>query len=312
MLSSLNVFGGLSAANLLTLLGANSSNTSSNAAAAGASRSASASVSTSSANDPAQAIKAILAQAQIEQAQAAPSAAGSTSLVTAAAAYSAQTGGSSFQTADSAAILSAAGAVTSISADASYSVQSGGSSAATGEGVTISPEVVRVDQAQTETSAGGPTISAASETVQMPGISSLTSASAISTPPASGVDVTSGSNADNFQLALSVGGESIAISFNVEGLGLVQPVLGGSDYSVGQGPLADFFQMDISSGGQSASVAFNIDGLDATQAQQVAAAFEQTTSAPSSIGTAVNTGGRYDENYAPGVSVIFQEITGYQ
>jgi hypothetical protein len=47
------------------------------------------------ANDPANAIKAILAQAQIEQAQAGISSGGSASSVTVAAAYAAQTGGSS-------------------------------------------------------------------------------------------------------------------------------------------------------------------------------------------------------------------------
>ena len=85
MLSSLNAFGGLSAANLLTLLGANSAS-SSNSPSASAARSASADVSASDANDPAKAIKAILAQAQMET-----SAGGSTSIATAEAAYAAQT-----------------------------------------------------------------------------------------------------------------------------------------------------------------------------------------------------------------------------
>jgi hypothetical protein len=90
MLSSLNAFGGLSAANLLALLGANSSSSSSNSTSTSAAQSASTGVSASGANDPAKAIKAILAQAQMET-----SGGGSVSIVTADAAYAAQTVGSS-------------------------------------------------------------------------------------------------------------------------------------------------------------------------------------------------------------------------
>jgi hypothetical protein len=126
-------------------------------------------------------------------------------------------------------------------------------------------------------------------------------------------DATSGAIVDNFQLALSVGGQSVAVKFSVAGLGQVETVPGGgADISAGQGQLADFFQLNIAAGGHAGGVAFNIDGLDAAQAQQVAAAFEAATSAPSNIGTAINTGSRYTGDYGPGVSVIFQEATGYQ
>jgi hypothetical protein len=126
---------------------------------------------------------------------------------------------------------------------------------------------------------------------------------------ASTSDATGGA-VDNFQIALSVGGEAVDVGFSVAGLGQVQVGRGG-DISVGQGELQDFFQLDISSDGYSAGVALNIGGLNAAQAQQVAAAFEQATSAPSAVGTALNTGSHYTGNYG-GVSVIVQEVTGYQ
>jgi hypothetical protein len=92
MFSPLNSFSGLSAANILTLFRVDSSST--NAASASSAKSASSSVSASGADDPATAIKAILAQAQIEQVQIGTIGAGSTSIVTVAAAYADQTDGS--------------------------------------------------------------------------------------------------------------------------------------------------------------------------------------------------------------------------
>lgn len=110
MLSALNAFGGLSAAELLTLFGANSaSSSSSNSTSKSAAPSTSPGISGSSANNPANAIQAILAQAQssannpantiqailaqaqIAQAQTATAGGGSASIVTAEAAYAAQT-----------------------------------------------------------------------------------------------------------------------------------------------------------------------------------------------------------------------------
>jgi hypothetical protein len=93
MLSSLGSFSGLSAANLLTLLGANSSSSSPSSTSTSAAQSAPTGASPSSANDPANAIKAILAQAQIGQAQAGTSGGGWT--ISAAAEAYAQMGGSS-------------------------------------------------------------------------------------------------------------------------------------------------------------------------------------------------------------------------
>lgn len=95
MLSSLNAFGGLSAADVLTLFGANStSSSSSSAASASTVSSAATSIAASSANGAENAIQAILAQAQIDRAQMETSLGESASLFTAQAAYADQANGS--------------------------------------------------------------------------------------------------------------------------------------------------------------------------------------------------------------------------
>ncbi|MHB8886798.1 MAG: hypothetical protein ACYC5H_17275 [Methylovirgula sp.] len=94
MLSSLNSYGGLSSAELLTLFGANSSSSSASSASASKAQSPSTGVSGSSSNDPAKAIQAILAQAQIDQAQTATLGGGWTLSATEAA-YASEAGGSS-------------------------------------------------------------------------------------------------------------------------------------------------------------------------------------------------------------------------
>jgi hypothetical protein len=105
MLSALNAYGGLSAAELLTLFGVKSSSSSSAKSETTAQLASSANNPTnaiqailaqaqSGANNPANAIQAILAQARIAQAQAATSGDGSASVATVAAAYAAQTGSS--------------------------------------------------------------------------------------------------------------------------------------------------------------------------------------------------------------------------
>ena len=97
MVSTVSSFGGLSAADVQMLFGASSSSSSSSATSASAVQSAPTSVSAAGANDPANAIKAILARAQIEQAQAESSRGGSAVSVTAELAYAVQMGGSDFQ-----------------------------------------------------------------------------------------------------------------------------------------------------------------------------------------------------------------------
>ncbi|MHB8885281.1 MAG: hypothetical protein ACYC5H_09360 [Methylovirgula sp.] len=94
MLSSLNSYGGLSSAELLTLFGANSSSYSASSASASKAQSASTGISGSSTNDPAKTIQTILAQAQIDQAQMATSGGGWTLSATETA-YASAAGGSS-------------------------------------------------------------------------------------------------------------------------------------------------------------------------------------------------------------------------
>lgn len=120
MLSSLNAFSGLSAANLLTLLGANSASSSS-ATSTSAAQSASTGVAASNANDPAKAIKAILAQAQMET-----SAGGTAGIATVAAAYAAQTA------------PSAGGSATSATAQAAPADQMTSAAPSLGVGATLS------------------------------------------------------------------------------------------------------------------------------------------------------------------------------
>jgi hypothetical protein len=327
MLSSLNAFGGLSAANLLLLFSTNSSSASSSATSANDAKSASTHANNSAdaiktilaqaqsaASNPANAIKAILAQAQIDQAQTATlggasATTSSNALVSASATISSPN--SIQQIAEQIQTETSGGQSTSvIAALATSAVKTAGSSTLASASAIVSQDFVRLNQAETETSAGS-TISTHSEAVQMLGVSSLTSGVSVSLTATS--DATSGAIVDNFELALSVGSQSVAVRFSVAGLGQVEGAPGGgSAISVGQGPLMDFFQLDMASDGYAGGVAFNIEGLDATQAQQVAAAFEAATFAPSNIGTAINTGGRYTEDYAPGVSVVVQEATGYQ
>lgn len=95
MLSGLNAFGGLSAADVLMLFGANSASSSSlSAPAASTAPVASTGIAASSADGAENAIQAILAQAQMDHAQLEASLGQSASLVTVQAAYAEQTGGS--------------------------------------------------------------------------------------------------------------------------------------------------------------------------------------------------------------------------
>ena len=83
MLSSLNAFSGLSAANILVLFGTNSSPSSSSSASASVAQSTSTTASGIAISDPTTTIKALLAQAQIGQAQSATLGGGSTTGVAA-------------------------------------------------------------------------------------------------------------------------------------------------------------------------------------------------------------------------------------
>ena len=293
MLSSLNAFGGLSAANILMLFGANSSSSSSSSTSAGAPQSTSTGAFAFDANDPTKAIKAILAQAKIEQAGTETSAGGWTSSAIVEAAYAAQTG-------DSSAVVRAIAAA-KVSAS----------------------EVVQTEQAWMDTSEGGSAISvsaAASEAAgQVNGVSYQTSLNAASVSVTSTADATSGSGAnpqteqvDTFQATVSVGNHSVAVGFTVKGLGSVELDPSGAGYSVGQGKLADFFQIGVTVDGRHVTLGFNIGGLDAVKPQQLGAAFEQATSAPDQTGIAGDAALQYTENFGSGFSATFDAIIGYQ
>lgn len=87
MLSSLNAFGGLSAADILKLFGANSPSSSLSSTTSTAAPTTSTGVDASGANNPANAIQAILAKAEISHAQLETMPANSSSIVTAQTAY---------------------------------------------------------------------------------------------------------------------------------------------------------------------------------------------------------------------------------
>jgi hypothetical protein len=257
MLSSVNSFGGLSAAELLTLFGANSSSnpsSSSNSTSTSTAQPESTGISGSSANAPANAIQAILAQAQITQTE-----------------------------------TSDGESVTSTTAQAAYAVQMGGSSSLLGAGVTMSTQY----------------------TSQWDGVSYSTSDSVTSVSSASTSDATpnpQAEQADYFQLAITIGNDTIAVGFTVDGLGQAGTAPLGLGYSVGQGNLADNLGMQVSADGQDIGIYFNVTGLDAAQAQKVAAAFEEATSAPNNGGTS----GSYNEDYGPNFSAEYSVTVGYQ
>ncbi|HWG06170.1 MAG TPA: hypothetical protein VG271_14240 [Beijerinckiaceae bacterium] len=91
----MTAFGGLSIADIQTLFGTNSTSASSSASSKGTTQSASIEITTASANDPAKAIKEILAQATINQASPASSGGASALSLAAEAAYSAEMSNSS-------------------------------------------------------------------------------------------------------------------------------------------------------------------------------------------------------------------------
>lgn len=293
MLGSVNAFGGLSAADILKLFGANSSSSSSNSMSASAGQSASTGVFASDVNDPTKAIKAILAQAKIDQAGTQSPAGGSAGDAAAEAGYAAQLGGSST-------VLRAIAAA-----------------------VASSSEVVETEQAWMDTSGGGLAISvnaAAGEAAgQVNGASYQTGVSAASVSVTSTADATSdlGANpqaeqVDMFQATVAVGDHSVAVGFAVKGLGKVELDPSVAGFSVGQGTLAGFFQLGVSVDGEHVALGFNVGGLDAVQAQQLGAAFEQATSAPDQSGIAGDAAQQYTENFGSGFSATFDVIIGYQ
>lgn len=265
MLSSVNAFGGLSSAELLTLFGAISSSSSSSETSNSTASSTSTGISGSSANDPVNAIQAILAQAQMET-----SAGGSASISTVAAAYA-------VQTESSGGVLA-----TSVTDEAAYTIQRGNSKALVGASETMSSQY----------------------TGQVDGISYSTSYGVTSVSTASGL-------VDYFQMALTIGNDSLAVGFTVDGLGQVGALpsnVGGAGVSVGHGSQGELLQITAGVEGQDFGVGidFTVGGLDAAQKQQVAAAFEEAMSSPN-----LGLNSPYEENFGSGFSATIVATGAY-
>ncbi|TAL82150.1 MAG: hypothetical protein EPN75_02855 [Beijerinckiaceae bacterium] len=314
MLSSVNLFGGLSSVELLTLFGAKSSSPSSTSAST--TQSASGGVSGASTNNPANAIQTILAQAQIEHAQTITSW-GLINSVTTERINVIQPSGPTISS------LLAQAQAEQTQAEQTLTNSWGGSAstayaaqAPEGSITSFSEESDGV----TESTSWAGQESWASTAASM----SATSVSLAPAPDAiSGSSLNQTGPVDNFQFAATADNQTFAFGFTLEGLSQVEHEPDSNEYSVGSGTLTDFFQINLSVDGYGGGLSFNIGGLDAEQAQQVAAAFDEATSAPNNVETAINTGVQYTETYIPstgyqytegynpGVSVSFGEIIGY-
>ena len=222
MLSSLNAFGGLSATELLTLFGANSSSASS--ASASKAQSVSTGVSGSSANDPAKTIQAILAQAQIAQAQTAISGAQSASSATADAAYAAQTPAKS---------------PTDISTYTAYAAQTPEGSA-TGMTWEQAGQVAGIGYLMSESATSVSSASGSVDTFQFAisfGNVSVDVQLAVDglgqvkpAPGVLGVDVGQGNLTDGFQIMASKDGSGVSFAFGVNGLDTAQALQLGAAF----------------------------------------------------------------------------------
>jgi Tfp pilus assembly protein FimT len=276
MLSGLNSFGGVSAADILMLFGVNSSSASpSGSTSKSTSPSSSTGVSGSSASDPGNAIKAILAQAQIARVHA-------------------------------------------VQADPQAQVeQSQASIWSTASSTIVNAQAAYADQALEEAPLKTTAVVAGLVTGE---VNAEDAPSAVSYSTSNNFTSASSGSAsiDTFEANVTIGSKSLTVGFALEGLGqlTVDPTTG--DLSAGNGNLRDFFQIMVGADGQGVGIAFNVGGLDATQAQQLASAFEDATSAAGTVdptsngaGIAVDTGYSYDGDYGPDFSVNYSMIVGY-
>jgi hypothetical protein len=238
MLSSLNTFGGLSSAEISMLFGSNSPS-SANSTPASSAQSAKAGIDATGANDPANAIHAILAQAEIAHRQLETSLGGSSSVVKAQTAYAERTEASG-------------GEDISVTTAAAQTIQMGSSGTILDASDTMSGQY---------TEQGG-----------INGFSYSTSYSVTSVLNAQGEET------DYFQFAVGVGNDSITVGFSVDGLGPAAAASGSNGISVGQGDEGAEFQITAEDGSSVAGQTVIIEGLDAAQEQQVVDAFQKATS----------------------------------
>ena len=239
MLSSLNTFAGLSSAEISMLFGSNSPSSSSNATPSSTTQLAQTGVDVSGANNPANAIQAILAQAEIAHRQLETSLGGSSNVVKAQTAYAEQTEASGEED-------------ISVTTAAAQTIQIGSSGTILDASDTMSGQY---------TEQGG-----------INGFSYSTSYSVTSVLNAQGEET------DYFQFAVGVGNDSITVGFSVDGLGPAAAASGSNGISVGQGDEGAVFQIAADNGGSIAGQTVTIEGLDAAQEQQVADAFQKATS----------------------------------
>jgi hypothetical protein len=257
MLPSLNTFGGLSSAEILILFGSNSPSSSSNATHSSTTQSAQTGVDASGANNPANAIQAILAQADMAHAQLETSLADSGSILKAQAAYADQ--------------MAIAGSPVNL-------------------GDTNSESFVSQSNAYslTNSSLGVSAINTSQETVysdQTISTSSSVGVSPVGSSPAAG----SASSALNFQLSASITEQSddqsaalsIDLGFSVQGLGDLTATNTGGEVIQAHAPDAqhawsDEFQLNIDLNGQATYLTLNVEGLDQSQAQNVLTAFQKS------------------------------------
>jgi hypothetical protein len=238
MLSSLNTFGGLSSAEISMLFGSNSPSSSSNATPSSATQSAQTGVDASGANNPANAIQAILAQAEIAHRQLETSLGGSSSVVKAQTAYAEQTEASGEED-------------ISVTTAAAQTIQMGSSGTILDASDTMSGQYTEQG---------------------INGFSYSTSYSVTSVLNARGEET------DYFQFAVGVGNDSITVGFSVDGLGPIGTPSEPNGISVGQGDEGAVFQITADNGGSIAGQTVTIEGLDAAQEQQVADAFQKASS----------------------------------
>lgn len=277
MLSSLNSYHGLSVADVLKLFGAKPSSSPSGSTPASAAQSASAAVSATSANDPANTIKAILAQAQITQVRTNIPEGGSATSIAVTRAYAAAT-------------ETSGGESSSVVVEkTAYAVRLGSANPFPDAGVT---KGVR-------------------GTGQALGVDYSIGYSLTTAPSTSSADEKAG-RTDYFEINFTLGDDSIAIGFTVDGLGEATANEGYWGYSFGPRGQDAVLQMGVAADGGNVSFDLNLTGLDAAQAHRGQAAFKAATSSPDETGLQYEGSGfQFDRNFAPGFDADLSAWGGY-
>jgi len=299
MISSSNLYGGLSATELLKLFAANSSSASSASANAISPSSVSPSrtdTPASSGGDPITSIRAILAASQISHVSANG---GWTFAETAEAAYVNQTStGGLLPSADDIAKVRDLGALSTVTANSSIN-------ASTGEAGYASTD---------QTEFRGYTLYRSGSAVVISGGSSL-GATATQAPSANSAADSNGAEAassasstDYFQLSASTELQSahqsvafdVSVAFSLAGLGPITPDSSGFRAHAfdAQHNYTDYFQLNSIVDGESNNATINIVGLDAQQARDLMTSFQ-------SAAAAANVAQYAGDNYSRSLSTFY-------